>query len=62
MKKSIEVTLQIGSSRERAKTLFPSLMKKRTANHNGVVNQLASMFIEENLKAREQQAEVPQFF
>jgi polysaccharide chain length determinant protein (PEP-CTERM system associated) len=58
MKKSIEVTLQIGGSRDRAQNTFSiSYEGREPRTVMEVVNQLAAMFIEENLKARAQQAE-----
>ena len=63
MKKSIEVTLQTGASRERAQNTFSISYEGRDPRTvMGVVNQLASMFIEENVKAREQQAESTSIF
>lgn len=63
MKRSIEVNLQTGGSRERGQNTFSiSYEGKDPQTVMGVVNQLASTFIEENVKAREQQAESTSIF
>ncbi len=63
MKRSIEVTIQYGGARERAQNTFSiSYEGKDPQTVVGVVNQLASTFIEENVKTREQQAESTSIF
>ncbi len=62
MKKSIDVTLQTGSSRGAQNTFSISYEGRDPQTVMEVVNQLASMFIEENVKAREQQAESTSIF
>jgi uncharacterized protein involved in exopolysaccharide biosynthesis len=63
MKRSIEVDLQRASSSERAQNTFSlSYEGEDPRTVMLVANQLASMFIEEHLRAREQQAESTSFF
>jgi polysaccharide chain length determinant protein (PEP-CTERM system associated) len=63
MRKSIEVNLQSEGSRGRAQNTFSiSFEGEEPQTVMDVVNQLAATFIEENLKAREQQAESTSIF
>jgi polysaccharide chain length determinant protein (PEP-CTERM system associated) len=63
MKKSIEVNLQSEGYRARAQNTFSiSYEGEDPQTVMNVVNQLASMFIEENIRAREQQAEGTSIF
>jgi polysaccharide chain length determinant protein (PEP-CTERM system associated) len=62
MRKSIEVTIQSEGYRTRSNTFSISYEGQNPQTVMDVVNRLASIFIEENIKGREQQAESASIF